>query len=526
MIATEIRNTVRVLKEQGRTLREISRLLKLSRNTARRILREPNAMASPPCKSQTQARLEDAFARCGGNVVRMRQLLAKEGLEICYTTLTRWVRKADLRRPSAFMSSQQWLTEIVHGARSLKVLHTDVDDSSDLSLLLYKAKNGGPRERKKALTVLAKRRGISNVSISKILHSSRKTTRYYLRVCSQAGPAALFGSSTQRSATPVVGTEKKKRILELLHQKPTAFDINRTSWTQKALIQAYKARYDEAISRHSVERLIKDAGYSWRKARRVLTSPDPDYHEKVELLGRTLSSLSDRDLFFFVDEWGPVQVRKRGGKAYSPKHSVPRVPRRQTSKGTVALVAALSATTNQITWTFTKTKDTRSMASLLEILYNQYQPYSRLYVTWDAVSWHNSEELTDWLDQFNEITKIGASGPVIELVPLPTSAQFLNVIEGVLSGMTRGVINNSDYGDPEEMKLAISRYFSDRNQRFRDNPQRAGKAIWEPDFFYGLDGLVEGDYRQSDPHRKLPEVQGERYVRSSNRRALPSPRHD
>jgi transposase len=526
MIATEIRNTVQVLKEQGRTLREISRLLKLSRNTARRILREPDAMASPPCKPQMQARLEDALARCGGNVVRMRQLLANEGLEVCYSTLTRWVRKADLRCSSPIISSEQWLAEIIHGARSLEVLHTDVDDPSDLPVLLYKAKNGGPRERKKALTVLARKRGMSNVAISKSLHSSRRTTRSYFRVYSQAGPAALFGSSTQSSAMPFGGTEKMRRILELLHQQPTSFDINRTSWTQKALIQVYTARYNETISRHSVERLIKDAGYSWRKARRVLTSPDPDYREKVELLGRTLTSLSDRDLLFFVDEWGPVQVRKRGGKAYSPKHSVPRVPRRQTSKGTVALVAALSATTNQMTWTFTKTKYTRSMASLLEILYDQYQTYSRLYVAWDAVSWHNSGELTTWLDQFNEITRRRASGPVIELVPLPTSAQFLNVIEGIFSGMTRAVIDNSDYGRPEDMKLAISRYFSDRNQRFREHPQRAGKAIWEPDFFYGLDGLIEADYRQSDPYRKPPDVQGERYVCISDRRALLAPRHD
>jgi transposase len=35
---TEIRNSVRVLKAQGHSLREISRLLKLSRNTVRRIL--------------------------------------------------------------------------------------------------------------------------------------------------------------------------------------------------------------------------------------------------------------------------------------------------------------------------------------------------------------------------------------------------------------------------------------------------------------------------------------------------------
>jgi hypothetical protein len=135
------------------------------------------------------------------------------------------------------------------------------------------------------------------------------------------------------------------------------------------------------------------------------------------------------------------------------------------------------------------------MMSLLEMLYNQYYAKSKLYVTWDAVSWHNSATLMEWLDQFNTRSR-GQGGPVIELIPLPTSAQFLNVIEGVLSGMTRAVINNSDYQSPRDMKLAISRHFNERNEHFRDNPRRAGKKIWEMDFFQDFDALRAGDYRE------------------------------
>ena len=42
MTPTEIRISVRTLQAQGRSLREISRLLRLSRNTVRRILRKPD----------------------------------------------------------------------------------------------------------------------------------------------------------------------------------------------------------------------------------------------------------------------------------------------------------------------------------------------------------------------------------------------------------------------------------------------------------------------------------------------------
>ena len=102
MILPEIRDSVRVLKAQGYNLREISRLLKLSRNTVRSILRtqEREAAASSPCDAQTLSRLEEAFIRARGNVVRVRQLLAEENdLHISYSTLTRWIREAELRSP-------------------------------------------------------------------------------------------------------------------------------------------------------------------------------------------------------------------------------------------------------------------------------------------------------------------------------------------------------------------------------------------------------------------------------------------
>jgi len=198
-------------------------------------------------------------------------------------------------------------------------------------------------------------------------------------------------------------------------------------------------------------------------------------------------------MFFFIDEWGPTQARKRGGRAYRDKDNVPRIPRHQLPKGKISLVAALSATTNQLTWIFVDSKDTQSIMDLLETLYNQYHGESKLYVTWDAVAWHKSAVLTEWLDGFNEENKREPAGPMIELVPLPTSAQFLNVIEGVLTGMTRAVIHNSDYKCLEDMKLAISEHFNQRNQHFKDHPKRAGKKILEMNVFRDLDALAAGD---------------------------------
>jgi transposase len=100
MTPIEIRNSVRTLQAQGLHLREISRLLRLSRNTVRRILREPAVPATrgAAVDEAMQRRLVEVYARAKGNAVRMGQILADEhDLQLPYSTLTRWVRAAELR---------------------------------------------------------------------------------------------------------------------------------------------------------------------------------------------------------------------------------------------------------------------------------------------------------------------------------------------------------------------------------------------------------------------------------------------
>jgi hypothetical protein len=68
--------------------------------------------------------------------------------------------------------------------------------------------------------------------------------------------------------------------------------------------------------------------------------------------------------------------------------------------------------------------------------------------------------------------------PAVTLTPLPSCAQFLNVIESVFSGMAKAIIHNSNYASVEDCMAAIDRYFKDRNHYFVINPMRAGNKIW------------------------------------------------
>jgi len=89
--------------------------------------------------------------------------------------------------------------------------------------------------------------------------------------------------------------------------------------------------------------------------------------------------------------------------------------------------------------------------------------------------------------QLNSESENAQQRPIVKLAPLPSSAQFLNVIESVFSGMAKAVLHNSNYPTVDHCKTAIDTYIADRNKHYRQYPQRAGNKIWgkeevEPDF--------------------------------------------
>jgi len=97
------------------------------------------------------------------------------------------------------------------------------------------------------------------------------------------------------------------------------------------------------------------------------------------------------------------------------------------------------------------------------------------------------------------VTASGSNGVLVETAPLPSGAQFLNVIESVFSGMSRAVIHNSDYPTVDDAKVAIDRYLDERNQIYLEHPQRAGKKIWgkerEPAMFSESNNCKDPRYR-------------------------------
>ena len=268
----------------------------------------------------------------------------------------------------------------------------------------------------------------------------------------------------------------KELIFKILHSPPANFGFNRATWKANELQEAI-AQQGVNIGRHSIRIIIKEAGYRWMKARKVLTSNDPEYRQKLADIQKILGSLTKREGFFSIDEYGPFAVKHRQGKKLIPPNATFTIPQFQKSKGKLIMTAALELSSNQVTHFYSKKKNTEEMIKLLEILKIKYAHLDRIFLSWDAASWHISKKLVEKIELENSKPVI-SRGPIVERAPLPAGAQFLNVIEAVFSGMSRAIIHNSNYSIKEQAMAAIDRYFLERNEYFQKYPKRAGNKIW------------------------------------------------
>ena len=327
------------------------------------------------------------------------------------------------------------------------------------------------------LSVLAGRRGIPQRAISRFLGVTRKTVCTYCDAYTKYGCARLFkgfNDRVRKSDDELL----QNTLFSVLHTPPSAYGINRTTWRMPDL-RLVLADKGQKASLHVILQIIRAAGYSWKKARKVLTSTDPHYQEKLAKIQSILSTLGPNERFFSIDEYGPFAVKMQGGRSLTPPGKVRVIPQRQKSKGCLIITAALELSTNQVTHFYSEKKNTAEMIKLLEILVKQYAGTDKIYLSWDAASWHASKLFYKRVEQINLPAYTAEhKTPIVELAPLPSCAQFLNVIESVFSGMARAIIHNSDYESLAVCKEAIDRHFAERNSFFKANPKKAGRIIW------------------------------------------------
>jgi len=400
--------------------------------------------------------------------------------------------KRSQRRSEAF----EWMRAVLHKDISKNVVSQELKALPDLETYIDRIYEGRLSERNRSLAILANERGFCRKDVREFLGISKGTLQRYIQEHRSGGAAQLFGRKP-RSTTKVDDEELKHAIFDILHRPPSAYGINRTSWKMDDLSCVLNDAGTPAC-REVIRKIVKAAGYRWRKARIALTSHDPEYSDKLGKVQDILAALGPDEAFFSIDEFGPFAVKMKPGLMLVPPSTQRIVPQWQKSRGCLILTAALELSSNQVTHFYSKKKNTDEMLKMMDLLTASYAERRTIYLSWDAASWHISKKLQQRIELHNQ-TAASIKLPRVEIAPLPAGAQFLNVIESVFSGMARAVIHNSDYQSVDDAMSAIDQYFEDRNLQFQRRPKRAGKKIWgkerEPPSFSPSNNCKDPRYR-------------------------------
>jgi transposase len=400
--------------------------------------------------------------------------------------------KSEQTKRAAF----EWMRALLQKEIGDEVLRRELGDMSEFACLLRRLYEGRLSDRNRSMVVLAKRRRLGRGVICTFLGISKVTYLKYLRTFERGGTASLFARRTM-SSRKFDSEAVKEAIFSLLHEPPSNYGINRTSWRMADFRQVLHEKGQPACPQ-VIRKITKAAGYRWRKARVVLTSNDPTYAEKLDRIRTILADLGPDEAFFSIDEYGPFAVKMKPGLTLTAPGEQRIVPQWQKSRGCLLMTAALELSGNQVTHFYSAKKNTAEMIRMMEVLVDQYRDRRKLYLSWDGASWHISKRLFQRIKEHNAAVLDGG-GPIIETAPLPTGAQFLNVIESVFSGMARSIVHNSDYKTLEDAKAAFDRYFEERNAHFRQHPRRAGNKIWrkerEPAAFSEANNCKDPRYR-------------------------------
>lgn len=418
-----------------------------------------------------------------------QRVIILPGMKVTYSSLYRLLDAEGLmqRTPTDLLKLFQaldddkvWMLRLLQGKIPLDeikgTLHSTMPDN-DIEALYDCIKSKSQHYRKRAVGILSIYKGIDQETITKYLFIPRSTLRANYKTYLEKGMPNILSDTGKRMLIHD-NPQYIEKVFSILHSPPSAFGFVRTSWRQEDI----KKVMDDSnmhVSKHAIKKIVDNSGYKYKKARTVLTSNDPQYREKIQAIKDILSKLGPKEKFFSIDEYGPFAIKLQGGRLLVPPGTTKIIPQWQRSRGSLIITAALELSTNQVVHFYSESKNTAEMIKLLNILIDKYVDEECIYFSWDAASWHASKELYKRVDEINgKEFRENNKAPNVRLAPLPTCAQFLNVIESIFSGMARAIIHNSDYASENECKVSIDRYFAERNDYFNKNPKRAGNKIW------------------------------------------------
>ena len=329
---------------------------------------------------------------------------------------------------------------------SVFVRPLSMDEGRKLQKITRSAKN--PVRLRRAMVVMMSGQGQTVRDITSLLQVSEDYVRDVIHAFNERGFDALdpkpSGGRPKR-----IGEQLRSWICTIARTSPADWGLTGFStWSLAKLRDHLLAEgIVVAISRETLRRILRDGGVSWQTTTTWKASNDPDFIPKMRRVLDLYDHPPGDGRVVCVDEFGPLNLQPRKGKAWRPR----RKPRRQRAtytraSGVMHMLAALDLATGKLFYRIRARKRSTEFLDLLKALRARW-PDEKLYVVCDNFSPHRHARVRDWCATHD-----------VELVFLPTYGSWLNWIEAEFAALRYFALNGTDHRSHTEQNAAIAAY--------------------------------------------------------------------
>jgi transposase len=292
---------------------------------------------------------------------------------------------------------------------------------------------------RRAHVVLWSADGISGAEIARRLHLSAEAVSRIRRRFVDSGIAGLATrpkAGRKDHAVPVATVE---RVVELAMSPPPA---GRSRWTTRLLGKAV------GLTSGCVSDLLRRNDLKPHLTRTYKVSRDPAFVVKVrDVVGLYLNP-PEHAVVLSVDEKTSIQALERtqrplplrSGRATRHTHDYKR-------HGVVDLYAALEVATGQVTHRLSTRHTAADFLAFMRKVVRTY-PGRELHVILDNSSSHGTPEVRAWLAQH----------PQVHFHYTPTSASWLNQVEGFFGILGKQSLSMTDFYSPRALREHLAAY--------------------------------------------------------------------
>lgn len=141
---------------------------------------------------------------------------------------------------------------------------------------------------KRARVIELSSKGLKTTEIAEYVDLHLNKVRKWIRRFNQEGIDSLLPRYSPGRPLEI-SPKGRSKIIKLLKTKPATLGLSLSSWSLRDLAKVIQERkIVETISHVHLGRIIKAEGYSYKRSKRWITSPDPEYELKKTLLRRRL----------------------------------------------------------------------------------------------------------------------------------------------------------------------------------------------------------------------------------------------